>query len=81
MTKQLITGIGGVFFRAKNPKALAKWYDDNLGITRLSQTDHEPWDQAAGVKIDEDRQDADYGRFAWVYDPEGNKIEPWRPLG
>ena len=23
----------------------------------------------------------DYGRFAWVYDPEGNKIELWEPKG
>ncbi len=20
-----------------------------------------------------------YGRFAWVYDPEGNKVELWEP--
>jgi predicted enzyme related to lactoylglutathione lyase len=35
--------------------------------------------RAAGVKIDPERQDADYGRFAWIYDPEGNKIELWEP--
>ena len=35
--------------------------------------------RADGVKIDDKRQDADYGRFAWVYDPEGNKIELWEP--
>lgn len=27
-----VTGIGGVFFRAREPKALARWYADNLGI-------------------------------------------------
>jgi predicted enzyme related to lactoylglutathione lyase len=27
-----VTGIGGVFIKAKNPKALAKWYKENLGI-------------------------------------------------
>lgn len=32
-----------------------------------------------GVKIDEKREDTEYGRFAWVYDPEGNKIELWQP--
>ena len=32
-----------------------------------------------GVKIDETREDSEYGRFAWVYDPEGNKIELWEP--
>ena len=35
--------------------------------------------EAAGVRIDEHRQDEAYGRFAWVYDPEGNKIELWEP--
>jgi predicted enzyme related to lactoylglutathione lyase len=32
-----------------------------------------------GVKIDAKREDQDYGRFAWIYDPEGNKIELWEP--
>ena len=35
--------------------------------------------QKEGVKIDPKRQDADYGRFAWIYDPDGNKIELWQP--
>jgi glyoxylase I family protein len=34
---------------------------------------------SSGVLIDEKRQDEPYGRFAWVYDPEGNKIELWEP--
>ena len=34
----------------------------------------------AGVKIDPKRQDESYGRFAWIYDPDGNKIELWQPL-
>lgn len=34
---------------------------------------------ADGVKVDENRQDEEYGKFAWVYDPEGNKIELWEP--
>lgn len=33
----------------------------------------------AGVKIDPKRQDEPYGRFAWIYDPDGNKIELWQP--
>jgi len=33
-----------------------------------------------GVRIDPRREDYDYGRFAWIYDPEGNKIELWEPL-
>ncbi len=31
-----------------------------------------------GVKIDK-REDHEYGRFAWVFDPDGNKIELWEP--
>jgi predicted enzyme related to lactoylglutathione lyase len=29
-----VTGIGGVFFRARDPKALAAWYEENLGVPR-----------------------------------------------
>jgi catechol 2,3-dioxygenase-like lactoylglutathione lyase family enzyme len=32
-----------------------------------------------GVKIDAKRMDESYGRFAWIYDPDGNKIELWQP--
>jgi predicted enzyme related to lactoylglutathione lyase len=35
--------------------------------------------RAAGVEIDPKRQDEDHGRFAWAYDPDGNKIELWQP--
>ena len=31
----------------------------------------------AGVGIDPHREDADYGRFAWIVDPDGNRIELW----
>jgi len=34
-----------------------------------------------GVKIDPKRQDASFGRFAWIYDGDGNKIELWQPIG
>jgi catechol 2,3-dioxygenase-like lactoylglutathione lyase family enzyme len=33
-----------------------------------------------GVKIDPKRMDESYGRFAWIYDMDGNKIELWQPL-
>jgi catechol 2,3-dioxygenase-like lactoylglutathione lyase family enzyme len=33
-----------------------------------------------GVKIDPQRMDESYGRFAWIYDVDGNKIELWQPL-
>ena len=32
-----------------------------------------------GVKIDPKRMDESYGRFAWIYDADGNKIELWQP--
>jgi predicted enzyme related to lactoylglutathione lyase len=36
--------------------------------------------QKEGVKIDPKRQNEAFGKFAWIYDPEGNKIELWQPL-
>jgi len=35
--------------------------------------------KAEGVEIDPKREDYDYGRFAWIMDPEGNRIELWEP--
>jgi predicted enzyme related to lactoylglutathione lyase len=34
---------------------------------------------AQGVRVDPKREDYDYGRFAWIYDLDGNKIELWEP--
>jgi predicted enzyme related to lactoylglutathione lyase len=34
---------------------------------------------AAGVRIDPKRDDHEYGRFAWIWDPEGNRVELWQP--
>lgn len=113
-----ISGIGGIFFRAKDPEALADWYEKHFGISKVSAGD--PWTQEAGftvfspfpsdtdyfgrvdqpfmlnfrlddlegalaalkkagVRIDNAREDTEYGNFAWVYDPEDNKIELWQP--
>jgi hypothetical protein len=33
-----------------------------------------------GVKIDAKRMNESYGRFAWIYDADGNKIELWQPV-
>jgi catechol 2,3-dioxygenase-like lactoylglutathione lyase family enzyme len=33
-----------------------------------------------GVKIDAKRMNESYGRFAWIYDLDGNKIELWQPV-
>jgi catechol 2,3-dioxygenase-like lactoylglutathione lyase family enzyme len=118
-----ITGVGGVFFKSRDPKALAAWYRDTLGIAvepwggatlRYDAPGHPPvlvWNpfpatthyfapssrdfmidfavddldayikklQAKGVKI-LDRSDTDAnGKFAWIVDPEGSKIELWQP--
>ncbi|HXZ80204.1 MAG TPA: VOC family protein [Terriglobales bacterium] len=35
--------------------------------------------RAEGVEIDPKREDHEYGRFAWIMDPEGNRIELWEP--
>ncbi len=32
-----------------------------------------------GIEIDPHREDYEYGRFAWIVDPEGNRIELWEP--
>jgi glyoxylase I family protein len=44
-----VEGIGGIFFRASDPKALAQWYADHLGVG-VTPTDYgqEPWQQTAG---------------------------------
>lgn len=117
-----ITGIGGVFFKAKDPKALSAWYRDVLGLPleswggamlRYDAPNHPPvltWNafpastsyfapstsdfminyavddmdafitrlKAKGVSILKDEDDPN-GRFAWILDPEGNKIELWEP--
>ncbi|MFN7161214.1 MAG: VOC family protein [Candidatus Gracilibacteria bacterium] len=114
-----ITGLGGVFFRAKDPKALGEWYEKNFGITAMSESAAEVWTQekgptvfapfsanttyypasqqcmfnfrvnnmdamlsqleANGVKIEEEKMNDEIGKFAWVWDLEGNKIELWEP--
>ncbi|CAN7205202.1 VOC family protein [Duganella sp. LjRoot269] len=117
-----ITGVGGIFFKAKDPKALAAWYRDVLGMPlevwggaklRYDAPNHPPaliWNAfpattnyfapstsefminyaiddmdaflarlgMKGVAILKRADDAN-GRFAWVLDPEGNKIELWEP--
>lgn len=113
-----ISGIGGIFFRSKDPESLADWYEKHFGISKVSEAG--PWAQeagftvfsphptdteyfgradqpfmlnfrvgdldsvltalgGAGVRIDDNREDSEYGNFAWVYDPENNKIELWQP--
>jgi predicted enzyme related to lactoylglutathione lyase len=35
--------------------------------------------KADGVRVDENRMEESYGKFAWIYDPDGNKVELWEP--
>ena len=121
-----VTGIGGVFFKAKDPRGMVAWYRKNLGLeSKGGYVDftwrekdnpnligHTEWGifptnttyfgqsssalminyrvanlermleqlRQSGVKI-EKVEDSDYGRFAWIEDPEGNRIELWEPKG
>jgi len=44
-----VTGIGGFFFRAKDPKALGSWYQQHLGISLIPSSEGDPvWEQEAG---------------------------------
>lgn len=121
-----VTGIGGIFFKAKDPKALGAWYKAHLGIDVQEwggaafqwKGPHNPegtgttvWSpfpsdtsyfapspapfminyrvddlqavlaalRAEGVQVDANTQESEFGKFGWVVDPEGNKIELWQP--
>lgn len=73
-----VTGVGGIFFKAQDPKALAAWYRDVLGL---------PLEAWGGALLRHDApqhppvgDDTDpNGRFAWILDPEGHKVELWQP--
>jgi glyoxylase I family protein len=45
-----VTGIGGVFFRAKDPKALSEWYKKHLGVFAMDDN-YEPWVQQKGPTV------------------------------
>jgi hypothetical protein len=53
-----VTGIGGIFFKAKDPSGCTSGTSGTWVLF----------------------EDYDYGRFAWIMDPEGNRIELWQPL-
>jgi catechol 2,3-dioxygenase-like lactoylglutathione lyase family enzyme len=122
-----VTGIGGIFIKARNPTVLAAWYSDNLGVPRAEGPipplfrwrDHEDPTRAgttvwglfradtkyfapstapfminyrvnelerllarlrtAGITVEPKVVDDFNGKFGWVMDPEGNKIELWEP--
>lgn len=123
----LVTGFGGVFIKANDPRYLARWYEDHLGIgfgtslycsfkfRECDNTDHIShtvfsfFDEGTNyffpgtndlmvnfrvTNLDEIRlhvkkngfyvadkvESYEYGRFGWVMDPAGNKIELWEPV-
>jgi predicted enzyme related to lactoylglutathione lyase len=50
--RERVRGIGGFFFRAKDPKKLAEWYEQHLGIARVPETyDGSPWRTDAGTTV------------------------------
>ena len=119
-----VTGIGGVFFKARDPKALGAWYRDHLGLDVqswggaalrwgtpenpggttvwslfASDTDHFAPSAASfminyrvdnlaemlhalrtnGCNVEDRVDESEFGKFGWVIDPEGNKVELWEP--
>lgn len=121
-----VTGIGGIFFKARDPAALQAWYKRHLGIDvlewggavfRWTDDSGRPaggttiWSvsgaegdyfapstssfmvnyrvadlhgllqalRAEGCNVLEKTDDTEYGKFGWVMDPEGNKVELWQP--
>lgn len=121
-----VTGIGGIFFKAKDAPALWAWYKQHLGIDVQDwggaafdwtgadgkpvagttawlidpqDTDHYAPGTASfmvnyrvenlhallqtlrqeGCNVLDNVDESDFGKFGWVIDPEGNKIELWEP--
>jgi catechol 2,3-dioxygenase-like lactoylglutathione lyase family enzyme len=49
---ETVTGIGGLFFRARDPQTLSRWYQDNLGISPVPESyEVEPWRQEEGPTV------------------------------
>ena len=65
-----VTGIGGLFFRARDPKALSAWYREHLGIDVVPEdSDQPPWQQQAGPTV--------YAPFPEDTDYFGNPDRQW----
>jgi predicted enzyme related to lactoylglutathione lyase len=69
-----VTGIGGIFISAKDPKStfMVNYRVDDLAALLKALRDE-------GCNVLEKTDDSDYGKFGWVMDPEGNKVELWQP--
>jgi hypothetical protein len=35
--------------------------------------------RAEGCRVEEKVEESEFGKFGWVVDPDGNKIELWEP--
>jgi glyoxylase I family protein len=69
-TMEKVTGIGGVFFRSRDPKALQAWYEKHLGIPKVPTSyDVEPWSQGAGFTV--------FAPFAESTDYFGRREQQW----
>ena len=76
-----VTGIGGFFFRSRDPGALAAWYQERLEVKTVPESYEEgPWRQEAGETVEVDPTRYPNGRFAELRDPEGNGIQLWQPM-
>jgi len=65
-----VLGIGGLFFRSRDPEKLAQWYHNHLGILPVpSDYDHPVWEQAAGPTV--------FAPFATDTDYFGSKQQAW----
>jgi predicted enzyme related to lactoylglutathione lyase len=121
-----VTGIGGIFFKSPDAKALREWYQRHLGVpveqwggavfqwksdSNPSGTGTTVWSifdpdsknfgpgpsqfminfrvddvnalldrlRADGCEVSGNAEDSEYGKFGWVTDPEGNRVELWEP--
>jgi glyoxylase I family protein len=49
---EAVLGIGGLFFRARDPAALSAWYQKHLGINPVpTQEGQSPWETQGGVTV------------------------------
>ncbi|MFK8043611.1 VOC family protein [Congregibacter sp.] len=49
---EVVKGIGGIFFRARDPGGLADWYAEHLGVTPVPTSyDIQPWQQQSGSTV------------------------------
>jgi len=70
-----VTGVGGIFFKAKDPQALGAWYERHLGICLGWETGALfKWEERGGTVWSRG-----FGKFGWCMDPEGNHVELWEP--